>query len=154
MAGHSHPGFSREDTHDLVTTPAEELLALPLTAEAAFPDSGAAYAFAKRANLVQVRAASQVWGRRGARVNSVSPGVIATPMGQAELSGEHGERMRAMIDASNARRAGTAADITEAVEFLLSPAASFVSGTDLLVDGGVTALGTPAPRQAPEGRCS
>lgn len=142
MAGHLVPAFPSEQARQLATTPADDLLSLPVCDEAGFPNSGAAYAFAKRANLLRVRAASGTWAARGARVNSISPGVIATPMGQAELKSESGAGMRAMIDASNAKRLGTAADIAAATEFLLSPAASFISGTDLLVDGGTVAAVT------------
>lgn len=142
MAGHMVPAFPSEQAVQLATAPADELLALPVCAEAHFPDSGAAYAFAKRANLLRVRAASGAWAPKRARVNSISPGVIATPMGQAELESESGAAMRGMVEASNARRLGTAADIAAATEFLLSPAASFISGTDLLVDGGVVAAVT------------
>ncbi|OLT30211.1 short-chain dehydrogenase [Actinomadura sp. CNU-125] len=142
MAGHFHPGFSPEERARLATTPADDLLSLPVCAESGFADSGSAYSFAKSANLLRVRAASTTWGARGARVNSISPGVIATPMGQAELDSEHGASMRKMIDASNAKRVGTPADIAATAEFLLGPSATFISGTDLLVDGGVTATVT------------
>ena len=141
MAAYGHPGFTPDETRQLTSTSVDELLSLPLAAADNFPDSGAAYAFAKRVNQLQVQMASTVWGAGGARVNSLSPGVISTSMGQAELAGEHGDRMRAMVDASNAKRAGTPADIAAAAEFLLSPGASFISGADLLVDGGVTAAG-------------
>lgn len=140
MAGHRNVGLSAEETVQLATTPADELLSLPVTAKDRFSGPGAAYTFAKAANLLRVQAASSSWGARNARINSVSPGAIATPMGQTELAGEHGDTMRKLIAASNAKRAGTAADITEAVAFLVGPSASFISGTDLLVDGGVTAL--------------
>ncbi|MFE5239524.1 MULTISPECIES: SDR family oxidoreductase [unclassified Streptomyces] len=139
MAGHMRPGPPPEEARQLAETPADDLLALPICAEEAFGDSGAAYSFAKHANLLRVRAASTAWGARGARINSISPGVISTPMGRAELDGDSGAAMRMMIDASNAKRAGAPADIAAAAEFLLGPAASFVSGTDLLVDGGVVA---------------
>lgn len=142
MAGHMVPAFPSDQAVQLATTPADELLALPLCDAANFPNSGAAYAFAKRANLLRVRAASGTWAARGARVNSISPGVIATPMGQAELDSESGEAMRGLVEASNAKRLGTAADIAAAAEFLLGPSSSFVSGTDLLVDGGVVAAVT------------
>ncbi|GGY86032.1 SDR family oxidoreductase [Streptomyces nitrosporeus] len=146
MAGHAYPAFTPEQVQALTATPADRLLSLPLTAADSFPHPGAAYSFAKKANQLHVRAASTTWGTRRARVNSISPGVISTPMGQRELAGESGAHMRAMIDSSNARRPGTPADIAAAAEFLLGPAAGFISGTDLLVDGGVTAAGTLAPR--------
>lgn len=138
-SAYQHPGFTSEEARALTTTPAGELLSLPLAAPGNFPHSGAAYPFAKRANQLQVQAASTTWGTRGARVNSLSPGIISTPMGQQELAGQHGHHMEAMINASNAKRLGTPADIASAAEYLLSPAAAFISGVDLLVDGGSTA---------------
>jgi NAD(P)-dependent dehydrogenase (short-subunit alcohol dehydrogenase family) len=135
MAGHLYPDFPAEQAQQLATTPADELLDLPFVA--AIDNSAVAYGFAKQANLVRVQAANTRWGVRGARVNSISPGVIATPMGQAELDGENAAVVRMLVDSSNAKRVGTTAEIAEAVEFLLG--AKFVSGTDLLVDGGVTA---------------
>jgi NAD(P)-dependent dehydrogenase (short-subunit alcohol dehydrogenase family) len=122
----------------LALTPADELAALPvLDPESMVP--GIAYGVAKRANHVRVQAASIPWGRRGGRVVSISPGVISTPMGQAELAGPFGQHMRGMIEMSGTGRIGTPDDIAAAVEFLVSPAASFITGTDLLVDGGVIA---------------
>jgi NAD(P)-dependent dehydrogenase (short-subunit alcohol dehydrogenase family) len=122
----------------LAVTPTDQLAALPvLDPEAMSP--GIAYGVAKRANHARVQAASIPWGRRGGRVVSISPGVISTPMGQAELAGPFGEGMRAMIEMSGTRRIGTPDDIAAAVEFLVSSAASFITGTDLLVDGGVIA---------------
>lgn len=86
-----------------------------------------------------MQAASLAWGARGARVNSISPGVISTPMGQQELAGESGQGMRAMVDASGTGRYGTPEEIAQATSFLLGSNASFITGTDLLVDGGVVA---------------
>lgn len=138
MAGHFAAGtIPAEVEAALASTPVEELAGLPIFD--ALPDSGAAYSVAKRANHLRVAAASLAWGRRGARVNSISPGVIATPMGQAELAGDSGASMRAMIAASGTGRVGTPADIAAAAAFLLGPEASFITGTDLTVDGGVVA---------------
>jgi NAD(P)-dependent dehydrogenase (short-subunit alcohol dehydrogenase family) len=128
----------------LATTPTDQLLALGGLSGGAVMDPGTAYAVAKRANQLRVRAASLLWGRRGARVNSLSPGIIATSMGAAELDGPHGEIMRAMIAASGTGRIGTPEDIAGAVNFLIGDDAGFITGTDLLVDGGVIAsLRTP-----------
>jgi NAD(P)-dependent dehydrogenase (short-subunit alcohol dehydrogenase family) len=124
--------------HVLATTPTDELHALAML-DPTTMDPGTAYAIAKRANHVRVQAASIGWGRRGGRVVSISPGVISTPMGQAELAGPFGDFMRSMIEMSGCQRIGTPDDIAAAVEFLASPAASFITGTDLLVDGGVVA---------------
>ncbi|WP_067900280.1 SDR family oxidoreductase [Nocardia vaccinii] len=121
------------------TTPAEELLDLPFLAGPGMSQPGIAYSVAKRGNQVRVQAASLAWGRRGARVNSISPGVISTVMGRQELAGESGAGMRAMVEASGTGRLGTAGDIAAAAAFLLGPDASFITGIDLLVDGGVVA---------------
>ena len=122
----------------LATTPTNALDKLALL-DPTTMDPGAAYGIAKRANQVRVEAASVTWGRRGGRVVSLSPGIIATPMGHAELAGPFGDVMRSMIDMSGARRVGTPDDIAGVVEFLVSPAASFITGADVLVDGGVVA---------------
>jgi NAD(P)-dependent dehydrogenase (short-subunit alcohol dehydrogenase family) len=122
----------------LATTPTGELHALPVL-DPATMDPGTAYGLAKRANQARVQAASITWGRRGGRVMSLSPGVIATPMGHAELAGPFGDVMRTMIDMSGTHRIGTPDDIASVVDFLVSPAASFMTGSDVLVDGGVIA---------------
>jgi NAD(P)-dependent dehydrogenase (short-subunit alcohol dehydrogenase family) len=123
----------------LATTPTASLLDLPELSESAVDSAGFAYGLAKRANQVRVSAASVAWGRRGARVNSISPGVIATPMGRAELDGPSGEFMQSMVDNSGTARLGSPDDIAAAVTFLVSAQASFITGTDLLVDGGAVA---------------
>lgn len=152
MAGTMAVGqFPTEMEGALALTPAEALLSLPFLAAGAVPDPGAAYSIAKRANQVRVQAASLAWGARGARVNSISPGVISTPMGQQELAGEAGAFMRAMVDASATKRLGTPNDIAAAAAFLLGPEASFITGTDLLVDGGVIAALRSGAIQLPRG---
>jgi NAD(P)-dependent dehydrogenase (short-subunit alcohol dehydrogenase family) len=127
-----------ETLHLLATTPTHELHTLEAL-DPATMESGMAYGIAKRANQARVEAASLAWGRHGGRVVSISPGIIATPMGAEELRGPSGDIMGGMIEASPSRRLGTPADIAAAVEFLVSPAASFITGTDMLVDGGVVA---------------
>ncbi|MCW2881410.1 MAG: Short-chain type dehydrogenase/reductase [Sphaerisporangium sp.] len=138
IAGHL-ASLPTEVEHALSTTPTAELLALPFLSAKSIATSSAAYGLAKRANQLRVAAAAHSWGRRGARVNSISPGIIATSMGQAELAGSAGEAMRAMISASAAGRLGTAEDIAAAADFLTGPHATFITGTDVLVDGGVVA---------------
>jgi NAD(P)-dependent dehydrogenase (short-subunit alcohol dehydrogenase family) len=139
MAGHFLPPLPRDVELQLATASADELQSLPACGPAAITSSEVAYPFAKRANQLRVAAAASQWGRRGARINSVSPGVIATAMGRRELAGPSGDSMRSMVNGSGIRRVGTPDDIAAAVEFLLSPAAGFITGADLLVDGGVVA---------------
>jgi NAD(P)-dependent dehydrogenase (short-subunit alcohol dehydrogenase family) len=129
----------------LAATPTAELHTLPVLDPQAM-DPGSAYGIAKRANQVRAAAAAVAWGRRGGRVVSISPGVVSTAMGQAELAGPFGDVMREMIRISGTGRIGTPDDVAATVAFLVSPAASFISGTDVLVDGGVVAaLRNPAP---------
>ncbi|MBT2877390.1 SDR family oxidoreductase [Streptomyces albidoflavus] len=138
MAGHMlRTPLTAEQESALAHTPAGELLRLPFADPEALGQG--AYGLAKYGNRLRVQAASAAWGARGARINSVSPGVIATPMGQQELDGASGRTMRAMVAASGTGRLGTAEDIAEAAAFLLGPGASFITGNDLLVDGGVVA---------------
>ena len=132
----------------LMDSATADLLSLPELSAEAIPDPGTAYSLAKRANQLRVRSGAVTWGRRRARVNSISPGIISTPMGNAELAGPNGEFMRGMIAGSPAGRIGTAHDIASAVEFLVGPAASFITGTDLLVDGGVVASLLAHPEEA------
>ncbi len=127
-----------ETVRRFATTPTADLHSLA-ELDPATMVPGIAYGVAKRANQARVEAASVPWGRRGGRVVSISPGVISTPMGQQELAGPFGEGMRGMVEMSGTGRLGTPDDIAAAVEFLVSPAASFITGTDLLVDGGVIA---------------
>ncbi|QRN93535.1 SDR family oxidoreductase [Archangium violaceum] len=139
MAGHLAAPLTPEQEAALRMTPSEGLLELPFVRPEVVTHPAAAYGLSKRANQLRVQGASAAWGGRGARINSISPGVIATPMGQQELAGEHGGMMRAMVAASGTGRLGTPADIANATAFLLGPDASFITGTDLLVDGGVIA---------------
>ncbi len=143
MAG-TMASLSPEFEHRLATTPTNALMDLPELAPGSLGDSGTAYVIAKRANQLRVKAAAGTWGERGGRVNSLSPGIIATPMGEAELAGPTGDAMRAMINGSASGRIGTPHDIAAAVEFLVGSQSSFVTGTDLLVDGGVVASLRPA----------
>jgi NAD(P)-dependent dehydrogenase (short-subunit alcohol dehydrogenase family) len=146
--------LTREMEHALTVTPADDLLDLPFLSPEVMQNAAGAYTLAKRGNQLRMAAAALAWGQRGARINSISPGIIATRQGRDELAGESGAGMRAMIAASARQRVGTPGDIAAAAAFLLSSDADFITGTDLLVDGGVTAafrLGA-INRQAPSGR--
>jgi NAD(P)-dependent dehydrogenase (short-subunit alcohol dehydrogenase family) len=139
MAAHFYRQMDQGVDLQLATAPADQLLSLEACAPGVIASSQQAYPFAKRANQLRVAAAADTWGRRGARINSISPGIISTAMGRQELDGDSGQMMRAMVDSSATGRVGTPDDIAAAADFLLSPAASFITGTDLLVDGGVVA---------------
>ena len=139
MAGHMPPAFPAEMDRALAYTPTDELLALPYLQPAAVPDSGTAYAISKRANHLRVQAAAVTWGERGARVNAISPGVILTPLAQHELDSPVGPVYQTFIAASAAKRMGTADEVAAAAAFLLGPEAGFITGSDLLMDGGVIA---------------
>lgn len=138
MAGHM-ARLGPELEAKLAATPTAELLGLPELQPQAIPDPGAAYTLAKRANALRVRMASLAWGARGARVNSISPGVVATPMAAAELAGPSGDQIRGMIAGSVTGRIGTPDDIAAAIAFLTGPESTFITGADLLVDGGAIA---------------
>jgi NAD(P)-dependent dehydrogenase (short-subunit alcohol dehydrogenase family) len=137
MAGHMFPPLTAEQERALAHNPPGELMQLDFISSIGDPNF--AYPIAKQANHIRVRAASAHWGRRGARINSISPGIISTPMSQQELASPVGDGMRAMIAMSATGRLGTPEDIASATAFLLGPDASFITGTDLLVDGGVIA---------------
>jgi NAD(P)-dependent dehydrogenase (short-subunit alcohol dehydrogenase family) len=136
MAGHRIPVAPELETL-LRSTPTADLLAIPALAD--LPAPVVAYGVSKRGNQLRVRDASITWGRRGARVNSISPGVIITPMALLELESKGGDSMRERMELSGTGRFGTPEDIAAAVAFLVGPESGFITGTDLAVDGGVFA---------------
>ncbi|WP_199101507.1 SDR family oxidoreductase [Aquitalea sp. ASV11] len=139
MAGHMMPALPPEQDQALLHTPTEELLSLPFLQAEAIPNTVVAYMIAKRANHLRVQASAISWGARGARVNSISPGIVVTPLALHELNSEIGGMYRAMIEASPAKRMAPPDEIAIAASFLLGPDAAFVTGSDLLIDGGVIA---------------
>jgi NAD(P)-dependent dehydrogenase (short-subunit alcohol dehydrogenase family) len=146
MAGH-FASLPAEFERHLATAPTHRLLrhrGIDLDS----PDAGTAYVVAKRGNHLRVQAAAHAWGLKGARLNTISPGVISTSMGLQELQGPTGTYIQSMIDLSGARRAGTPDDIAGAAAFLAGPDSSFITGNDIQVDGGAVSAqrwntGTP-----------
>jgi len=137
MAGHMIPPLPPEQNDALANTPADELRNLQFLNE--LPNSGAAYAISKRANQLRVQAESVNWGDRGARLNSVSPGIIITPLALEEMSGPGAAGYQSMIQNSAAHRAGTADELATVSALLLGDDGAFITGADLLIDGGVVA---------------
>lgn len=139
MTGYMPHHLTAEDENALALTPTEELMSLPCLGKDKITNSGAAYIVSKRCNHLRVRtAAATSWGERGARVNSISPGIIVTPLAYDEFNAP-GTTYQNMIDTCAARRAGTSDEIAAAGAFLLGPDAAFITGTDLLIDGGTIA---------------
>lgn len=126
------------DENLLATTPTKDLARLTLL-DPKHLDGSRAYGVAKRANQLRVQAAAVPWGRKGARIVSVSPGIVATPMATAEFESPSGSVMRQMIEASALQRIGTPEDIAAVVDFVASPNAAFLTGIDVIADGGTVA---------------
>lgn len=128
-----------ETEQEILNTPTEGLMELSFIRDIAMQNSGWAYMIAKRVNHLQVmKAAATTWKARHARINTLSPGVIVTPLAYDEFNAA-GEGYQRMIDASAAERTGTSDEIAEAGAFLLGEHAGFITGTDLLIDGGTIA---------------
>lgn len=135
VASHTARLSPEAETH-LATAPVATLLEACPGIDVAKDDPATAYGISKRANVLRVQAAAHVYGQRGARINAVSPGIVATPMGMKELQGSYGEHITAMLSASPVKRIGTPSDVTDAVAFLSSSQASYITGANLPVDGG------------------
>jgi NAD(P)-dependent dehydrogenase (short-subunit alcohol dehydrogenase family) len=139
QSGHRLPPLSVEQNKALATTPAEELLSLPFLQPDKVSDSLHAYQISKRGNSLRVMAEALRWGKRGARINTISPGIIMTPLARDELTGPRGAGYRQMIEVSAARRAGTPDEVGTVAALLMGPDGGFITGSDFLMDGGVTA---------------
>ena len=149
QSGHRLGALTAQQDAALATTPADELRALPLLQPDQVADSLHAYQLAKRGNSLRVMAEAVRWGKRGARVNTISPGIIITPLARDELTGPRGEGYRRMIELCPAGRAGTPDEVGTVGALLMSPDGAFITGSDFLMDGGVTAsyfFGELAPR--------
>jgi NAD(P)-dependent dehydrogenase (short-subunit alcohol dehydrogenase family) len=139
QSGHRLPSLSAEQNKALATTPVDELLQLPMLQPEHVNDSLLAYQISKRGNSLRVMAEAVRWGRRGARINTISPGIIITPLANDELRGPRGAGYRRMIEVSAAGRAGTPDEVGTVGALLMGPDGAFITGSDFLMDGGVTA---------------
>jgi NAD(P)-dependent dehydrogenase (short-subunit alcohol dehydrogenase family) len=123
----------------LATTPTDELLALPMLQPEQVTDPLHAYQISKRGNALRVMAEAVRWGKRGARVNTISPGIIFTPLAKDELTGPRGAGYRRMLELSPAGRGGTPDEVGTVGALLMGADGAFITGSDFLMDGGVTA---------------
>jgi NAD(P)-dependent dehydrogenase (short-subunit alcohol dehydrogenase family) len=137
QSGHRLGNLPQEQSDQLATTPVDELMQLPFLQE--ITDTLKAYQYSKRCNVLRVMYEATRWGKRGATINSISPGIIITPLANDELRGPRGEGYRKMLQASPAGRAGTPDEVGDLAEFLMSSRGRFISGADFLIDGGTTA---------------
>ena len=149
MSGHRLPALTAEQNAALATTPVEALLALPMLQPDQVKDSLHAYQLSKRGNSLRVMAEAVHWGKRGARINTISPGIIITPLANDELKGPRGAGYRRMMESCAAGRAGTPDEVGTVGALLMGADGAFITGSDFLMDGGVTAaywFGELAPK--------
>jgi NAD(P)-dependent dehydrogenase (short-subunit alcohol dehydrogenase family) len=149
QSGHRLGALTSEQDKALATTPAEDLLKLPMLQPDQVTDTLHAYQLAKRGNALRVMAESVRWAKRGARINTISPGITITPLAMDELTGPRGDGYRRMLEQSPAGRAGTPDEIATLATLLMGPEGAFITGSDFLMDGGVTAsyfFGELAPK--------
>jgi NAD(P)-dependent dehydrogenase (short-subunit alcohol dehydrogenase family) len=139
QSGHRLGALTAEADTALAMTPADELLTLPMLQPDQVKDSLHAYQLSKRGNALRVMAEAVRWGKRGARINTISPGIIITPLAKDELTGPRGEGYRRMIELSAAGRAGTPDEVGTVGALLMGAEGAFITGSDFLMDGGVTA---------------
>lgn len=139
QSGHRLGALTAEQNAALATTPADDLLSLPMLQPDQVKDSLHAYQLSKRGNALRVMAEAVRWGKRGARVNTISPGIIMTPLAKDELTGPRGEGYRRMIELCPVGRAGTPDEVATIAALLMGTDGAFITGSDFLMDGGVTA---------------
>ena len=139
QSGHRMPALTPREDEQLACTPTEELLKLDFLQPENIRDTLHAYQLAKRCNEKRVMAESVKWGERGARVNSISPGIIVTPLALDEFNGPRGDFYKNMFAKCPAGRPGTADEVANVAELLMSPKGAFITGADFLIDGGATA---------------
>ena len=139
QSGHRMPALSLEVDEQLAMTPTEDLLKLDVLQPHNMKDTLHAYQMAKRCNEKRVMAESVKWGQRGARLNSISPGIVVTPLAIDEFNGPRGEFYKNMFAKCPAGRPATADEIANVAELLMGPKGAFITGSDFLIDGGATA---------------
>lgn len=150
QSGYRMPALTPEADRLLATTPAEELLALEMLRPENIRDTLHAYQMAKRCNVKRVMAEAVKWGERGARLNSLSPGIIVTPLAIDEFNGPRGGFYKNMFAKCPAGRPGTADEVAHVAELLLEDKGAFITGSDFLIDGGATASYFYGPLQPKE----
>ncbi len=139
QSGHRMPALTPEQDELLATTPAEELLSLEMLQPENIRDTLHAYQMEKRCNEKRVMAEAVKWGERGARLNDIAPGIIVTPLAIDEFNGPRGDFYKNMFAKCPAGRPGTADEVANVAELLMSPAGAFITGSTILIDGGATA---------------
>lgn len=139
QSGWRMPALTAEQDAQLATAPAEELLSLDFLRPENIRDTLHAYQLAKRCNEKRVMAQAVEWGQRGARLNAIAPGIIVTPLALDEFNGPRGEFYQDMFARCPAGRPGTADEVANVAELLLSGKGAFISGSTFLIDGGATA---------------
>lgn len=139
QSGYRMPALSAEVDEQLACTPTEELLTLEVLQPGNIRDTLHAYQMAKRCNEKRVMAEAVKWGEKGARINSISPGIIVTPLAIDEFNGPRGDFYKNMFAKCPASRPGTADEVANVAELLMSEKGAFITGADFLIDGGATA---------------
>lgn len=139
QSGWRMPALTAEEDALLAETPAEELLSLPLLQPENIRDTFHAYQMAKRCNEKRVMAEAVKWGRRGARINAIAPGIIVTPLALDEFNGPRGDFYKNMFANCPAGRPGTADEVANVAELLMRDQGAFITGATFLIDGGATA---------------
>ena len=139
QSGHRMPALTPEEDRALATTPTDELLSLSLLQPGNVRDTLHAYQLSKRCNVKRVMAEAVKWGERGARINSISPGIIVTPLAVDEFNGPRGDFYKNMFAKCPSGRPGTADEVAHVAELLMSEKGAFITGSDFLIDGGATA---------------
>ncbi|MCM1330309.1 MAG: SDR family oxidoreductase [Ruminococcus sp.] len=139
QSGWRMPALTAEQDELLATTPTEELLQLEMLQPKNIKDTLHAYQMAKRCNEKRVMAEAVKWGERGARLNDIAPGIIVTPLAIDEFNGPRGDFYKNMFAKCPAGRPGTADEVANVAELLMSPAGAFITGSTILIDGGATA---------------